>query len=914
MIQPDYSCGDSAFRKTFRISVLALSLFVILKVPARSQAPHIYSIGPEPEKIYLQLDGKVYTTDKTIWFKSIVTNASDHHLTNLSGVLYAELIGPDEKLIERKLIKLENGIGNGFFDLNKDYPDGTYQIRAYTEWDRNFGTDFFFNEYIQVFSSSEKVKKEPIYNVTLLEKKDNKRRLTACFDPAAIDSLNKKELTVIITIDKNVDSLTIRKDKDDKFKVEYDIPDSCQFVTLKMLTKKLSGFSKTIVLDKDHLDLQFFPESGELVDGIGSRVGFKALEYSGRGKGVLGDIINARGEIISRFESNKLGMGSFLLNNPDKHSAYFARLKLQSDSNMSNIYPLPRVALQGNVLSVRRKPGEIFLAARSSYLNNDSICIKVKCRGVLFYEIKGKLKDGALAFSLPADKLPDGIISFTMLDSNLRPVAERLYFNERPESRLNIDISTDKDNYLQRESTKLDIRTTNNLNEPVAANMSLLVVNKEQMRQIQNSRQNILSYFLMSSDLRGEIEDPGFYFSNKKGYEDLDALMLTQGWSKYLYNKSVDTVIYQPESRLNLSGFVSGILFGKKRKEAELTMMTFGRRKTVQTLTTDSLGRFYFNLNDEYGENLNILIQSASHSGKNKDYTIVLDKKESPGISFDHIPLVGKVDSVIKQLVETNIERKKVDDTYKLSNGILLGEVKVEAYRMTPVRRKVMQEYGKPNEVISGEIIKKEEEKWSFGLYSVLQSKFPNQIRIFRYDGELLAEVRKSVPTLVVVDGKGVNHDDYGSVAYIPPSEVSSFEIIKDVSNRYTIWFEFCPECSPASTPPTIDVIAIYTYGGNGIYGIHKAKGIFKAVVPVFSTPREFYAPKYENLQPGDWFKPDLRALISWKPKLVTDSLGKTSATFYNADVPGNMEVVVEAISHDGKIGYQEITYGVKKR
>jgi hypothetical protein len=863
----------------------------------------------------MQLDGKVYTTDKTIWFKAIVTNASDHNLTKLSGVLYVELIGPDEKIIEKKLIKLENGIGTGFFDLNQNYSEGTYLIRAYTEWDRNFGTDFFFNEYIQVFAPTAKMKPEPISNVTLVEKKDKKRQLIAYFDPFVIDSLHKKELTLIITHDKIIDTLSLKKDDDNKFRIDYDIPDNCQFVTLKMVTKNLFSFTKTIVLDEDHLDLQFFPESGELVHGIRSRVGFKALEYNGKGKSVTGEIINGKGEVLTRFKSNKLGMGSFIFNNPDKDSACFARLKSQSDSNLSNIYPLPKVSPQGNVLSVIRSGDAIHITASSSYLKNDSIYIKVSCRGLVYYEIKGKLKDGVLSFSLPVNKLPDGIIAFTMMDNTGHPVAERLAFNERSDSRLNIEISTDKVTYIQRELTKLKIKTTDNHSEPVATSLSLLVLNKEQMGQIQNTRQNILSYFLLSSDLKGEIENPGFYFSNNKSYDDIDALMLTQGWRRYLYNKSVDTVTFKPESRLNLSGSVSGILFQKKKKAAEITVMTFGRRKAVQTLTTDSLGRFYFDLNDEYGQNLNILIQSANHAGRNKDYKIVLDKKESPKITFDHIPSIGKVDSVIKKLVENNIERKKVDETYKLSGGILLGEVKVEAYRMTPARKKVMQEYGKPNEVISGETIQEKEEKWSFGLYSVLQSKFPDKVHIFRIsDGELLAEVRKTAPTLVVVDGSAVNHDDYGSIAYIPPSEVSSFEIIEDVSNRSKVWFEFCPECNPLSIPKTIDVIAIYTYGGSGIYGVHKPEGIIKASVPVFSTPREFYTPKYANLQPGDWYKPDLRALIDWEPKLIADSLGKASTTFYNADVPGNMQVVVEAISNDGKIGYQELTYNVRKR
>ena len=257
-----------------------------------------------------------------------------------------------------------------------------------------------------------------------------------------------------------------------------------------------------------------------------------------------------------------------------------------------------------------------------------------------------------------------------------------------------------------------------------------------------------------------------------------------------------------------------------------------------------------------------------------------------------------------------------MDDTYKLSSGdIQLGEVVVEAYRMTPIRKKVMEEYGKPNLVISGKSIQEKEEKWSYGLYSVLYFKFP-EITIHRFNnGRLIAQVRRGVETLVVVDGVAVNFLDYDLIPYIPPSEVSSFEIIKNAKNFLQLYKEYLP---PGSSPLDLDnygdVIAIYTYGGNGIYGVHKPKGIIKSAVPVFSTPREFYAPKYANLQPEDWYKPDLRALIDWEPKLIVDSLGKASTTFYNADVVGNMQVVVEAISEDGKIGYQELIYNVRKR
>ena len=119
---------------------------------------------------------------------------------------------------------------------------------------------------------------------------------------------------------------------------------------------------------------------------------------------------------------------------------------------------------------------------------------------------------------------------------------------------------------------------------------------------------------------------------------------------------------------------------------------------------------------------------------------------------------------------------------------------------------------------------------------------------------------------------------------------------------------------TPMDVPTSGDVIAIYTYGKKGIFGANQAVGIMKAAIPVFSAPRQFYAPKYDNLQPNDWVKPDKRALVHWEPQLAVDSLGRASASFYNADNIGDMQVVVEAISEKGELGYQEVFYNVKKR
>lgn len=343
--------------------VLPLSISVLFSFPSLAQDMGNYSHASFAEKIYLQLDSKVYTTDRTIWYKCIVANAMDHAPNTLSGVLYVELIDSNEKIIEKKTIRIENG----------SYSEGLYLIRAYTEWNKNFQSDFFFNEYIHVFAPSVKKKAEPISNITLVEKQNNERQLTAYLHPLSIDSLHEKELTIIITLDDTKDSLTIKKNRDEKYMVDYTIPHDCQFITLQIKTKNQFRYSKTIALNEEGIDLRFFPESGELVHGLNSKVGLKALDYSDKGKMVDGVIVNGQGEIVTSFRSNQLGMGSFTLTNVDSSTTYQARLASQSAGRLSTMYPLPSISAIGNVLSVIKKENEIRLIASSNYLKNESI-------------------------------------------------------------------------------------------------------------------------------------------------------------------------------------------------------------------------------------------------------------------------------------------------------------------------------------------------------------------------------------------------------------------------------------------------------------------------------------------------------------------------------------------------------------
>lgn len=868
------------------------------------------------EKIYLQLDRKVYTNGDTVWFKCIISNASEHTPSLLSGVLYVELIGADESIRQKKLIKIENGIGQGNFDLDKETPKGNYLIRAYTQWNQNFDDDFFFEEYIQVFPN-ETQNTEAIQNIKLIKEETASDHLEVFFNPKVLDSLQKNKLTVYVTVDDKKDSLLIKKGKNNKYILNYNIEKESQFATLKILTENKKTYIKTFVLNKDYMDLQFFPESGELVHGLSSKVGFKALDANGKGKIIEGDIIDEKEIIITSFKSNTLGMGSFFIANADSSKKYYARLRFPASLNNKPLhYPLPIVAATGNTLAVSKQRDHILIKALSNYMKDDSIFVRISFRGVDLYEKKVNLNQGLYKSLLSTTLIPEGIISFTILDNSKKPIAERLYFNEKPQSRIKINLSTDKNKYSKRELTNLNIQTTNYNDEPVKTNASVLVINKEELGTMQSLRQNILSYFLIDSELKGNIENPGYYFKNNSSmHDDLEVLMLTQGWNKYNYSKpNKSSLILNPEKSLTVSGRVNNLFSEKKgKKDVELTMMTSGTFKSFYKQKTDSLGKFKFHLNDEYGKEIEVLIQTANKSDKKISNSVVLDQKISPSVLFEQDKSIEQIDSIVEKFIKKSIKQKEIDEKFKMQfGGILLDQVEISA-KMAPNKQKVTERYGKPKTIIKGKEILSKEKKWSYGLYSVLLFNYPDKVRIERMPDQNLYATVNNEPTLVLVDGIPVPFYDYVHIPNISPSEVSSFEIIENAKGFSRLFCEVHTELRMCAfvAPPWGNVIAIYTHAGIGLAGAQKPKGLTQTAVPVFSSTKEFYAPKYENIPPDDWQHPDIRTLIHWHPILKTDDLGKTSTSFYNTDNKGKMMIIVEAVSDEGEIGYQELNYEI---
>ncbi|WP_308991841.1 hypothetical protein QLS71_006495 [Mariniflexile litorale] len=882
------------------------------------------------EKIYLQLSSTVFTTDKTIWFKAIVTDLN-HTPTKLSGILHVELIDFDERVIDQKLLKLEKGIADSFFQLNEAMSSGRYLIRAYTKWNTNFDADFISEYYINLYTPKTILEnEEAIRGIILTENESKQYELSAKVFPRVIDPKYRGKLMLYIDMDTKEDSVEIKKDKQGDYRFNYLLPEAVVKAKLELrldaikLKNNNYGFvntySKTFFIDKDYLDLQFFPEGGKLVDGVLSTVAFKALDYKNEGQKVSGNIVDQYDSVIAPFVSNKLGMGITYFK-ADVDKIYYGSVKNNRDVEYK--FMLPKVVPIGQVLTVRQAGNYIRIGINSNDLKQDSIYLKVQSRGVTFHNSKLQLKNGIVNIALEKKSLPEGIVKLTILNTNKEPVCERLIYNFSEDYRLNITATPHLKQYSQRDKTIINIFTKDKDSQLVKAHLSVLILNKEQLGRMQDRRQNILSYFLLNSELRGNIESPYIYFdkANKNRHRDMDALMLTQGWRHYKYENSEITTNFkiEPEKTLVVSGTV-GEFFNpnnKKKQPLDLTLMTFGKPQSVFKQQVDSTGYFNFYLDDMYADDLEILIQSKNYKGKQKDYTINIDKTLPPNINYKKKESIQLVDSINNYLKE-NIERKHVEEDFKVSSGtIALDEVKLSGYKLTTEREKMMNLHGPPDIVIEDKELHKEIKKWSYGLFSVLLFSYPEDIsirRVGRNGGFLLAEAHGADFTFIIIDGIPVKIENYGLIGSLPTEEIKSVEIIKSPKNPRKYVNEVFGDPRALDGALTISFISIYTYSKKGLFGVQRTSGIFKGTISGLTPQREFYAPKYEDLQHDDWNIPDLRSVVYWNPNIITDIEGKAQIDFYNADNTGDMLVVVEGITENGHIGYYNMSYTVDEK
>jgi len=627
-------------------------------------------------------------------------------------------------------------------------------------------------------------------------------------------------------------------------------------------------------------DLQFFPEGGDMVAGISSRIAFKATDPSGKGISLNGVIVNDRNEQVATFETKKFGMGSFIFT-PAADTRYKALVTTEGKDLL--VRDLPAVKKQGYVLGLTSTAGRLDLRVNSASTADDAIYLFIHNGSQVSLAERLTLNNGKATFPIDKKKLSDGISYLTLFNQAGQPVAERLYF-KRPERKLRIDASADLTQYQARQQVKVRLAAVNESGVAQAADLSVSI---HQLDDLQQAEQvDIVSHLWLGSAIKGHLESPAYYFQNDftETEEALDHLLLTQGWRQFKWDQilSAQKPLFKflPEHNGHLiAGKITGPQ-GNPVADKVSYLGVIGKRVQFYGANSDTTGRLLFNTKDFYGAN-EIVVQTNNEVDSN--FTIAI---QSPfAEQFNATPLSDfKVSPAQLDLLQSHSLSMQVQNTYTgdqlrryYSPGIDSAEF-----------------YGKPFKAY------KLDNYTRFTTMEEVLREFIAEVSVYRakksYQLKVIAEKRfLEANPLVLLDG--VPYFNMDQVMALDPLKIQSLEVV----NHKYFW------------GPTVSegIIRMQTYK-NDLAGMEIDPRAIVLDYEGMQLQREFYSPVYESADQKSSRLPDFRNLLYWSPSLTTDSQGNGNISFYTSDQVGHYIGVIEGVAKDGIPGRKVFTFEVK--
>ena len=611
--------------------------------------------------------------------------------------------------------------------------------------------------------------------------------------------------------------------------------------------------------------LSFFPEGGDLIDGIPTKVAFKAWDGKGMPAEVKG-VLQENGKEIARLETVHDGMG-FVFMLPRKTSSY--KVVLSDGQEFS----FPEVADSGLSIYLRKQTDEYleFHLCQPKEAAPQKIRLTGRMRGKLYCMAEGTLRD-ILRIKIPVKEFPlQGIAEFTLYNENGQPMAERLVY-VHPERKLHIELNTDSARYFTRGKGKLNVKVTDEAGNPVQAHLGLSIFDGAYQNEL--NPENMLSYCLLSTEIKGNIHNPAYYFdgNNKDRLSALDLLLLTQGWRRYVWEKADSAML----ADCFLSDEIRGRqILGKKKKQKELgngeqLLQVSGPSTENRFVLIDSLGKF--------------VVPTDLMLGLRGGYVYLkpmLDKDEyKPSVIVEET--FGKADSLRKscQSYFPYMNPSQVLSELQLDypiisqdSSILLSEITVTGKKGRIFRDKMMGRLDSLAQISIGV-------SWVCGCRSDCGT-FLNDYKGYSHHpiGCPCIPPKKRVPPVI--------GETYALIKYGPVGKKGGWNDGWIVTAKDHVIYqgeEFTEE----------ELLRM-----NNLW---RVKGYYGT--------REFYQPDELDMQSP---MPDARNVLLWKPDIVTDEKGEAEVEFFCSDINTSFVGVMEGTDGLGNLGTSQCEFRVLK-
>ena len=845
--------------------VIFIQLFIVSSLHAQSEetsrilsyiqkAMNFSKVVPQ-EKVYLHFDNMGYFENETLWFKAYVTRTDTGRPTDLSKVLYVELLNPSGDIVRTCKYPVDSlGVSHGDIRLDSLLTSGYYEVRAYTRYMTNWGTNAVFSRVFPIFKAP---KKEGDYSDLTI-----RTMLYYARDPnnrTSDDSLYQRAIEEgIYTHD---------------------------------LMKTVS--------------VKFYPEGGDLIAGKKCRVAMLAVDDNGHPYEGEGFVMNEKGDVLASVKTDTLGRGLFeLVPDTGKLTFQIRNLKKLNRKNLPTrngvqFIPLPVAKEEGCALHVDAVSEQMLATLQCT----DGICGSmlgyVLMHNGNIYRCDTLTASPLMEIELDRQAMPEGVNQMTVFDSRGAIMAERLFFIcPKPDKSDSIQVTAITKRLKPCGKVELELQTKPN------ANLSFSAMDAKTMT---NGKQgNMKTWMLLSSEVRGYIHNVDYYFEadDKEHRQNADLLMLTQGWRRYDWRLMSEKYTFRKAQPIEDQFYLNGQLkvYRKHNPVSNVRMYVSLYNEKGQSLignaVTDSMGNYAFKMPFLDGEwkmciyTTRDIKKKDKAKEKRKTYYVGIDRQFSPNPRY----LTPSETTILHPLAPNAFVKKPFEELEEEDEFIPITE-KDHVLQNVTVKAKRKRYFTNDNWRWKNEAYGKQYATIYYNadreLDNILDRGEPVPRTIDFIRDKLNAELDKYGLEEHKISGRGiamvVDNNDGGGYSewlnYVKSIYIVFNEMMSPTLGRWDI------------IDSRIHNIIVYLYT-HRIFSTESNKGLRRTYFQGFNQASTFKTEDYSVIPP----MADFRRTIWWQPDITTDAEGKAKVEFFNNSTCEEMYISVEGMTKDGKV------------
>lgn len=532
------------------------------------------------EKVYLHMDNTSYMAGDTLWYKAYVVRASSLLPTDVSGVLYVDLLNADGQQMERQMLHIDSlGQADGAFVLKLPIRAGYYEVRAYTRAMTNW--EGYFSRIVPIFESRNPQKAEH-----------------------TLASGDASQLTL-------------------------PSPRSHDQVTLGAPRPYIMG-------SKAERLLTFYPEGGTRAKGVAQRIAYELTDGRGTAADDTLQLYNNEKQLLATFAPLYAGRGYFDV--PKTMQGGYICIKGEKKQ-----YPLPIATANYGLRAQQADDGLslTILANDSVCKQNNLLGLAVLSREKVCYFDTLTVNEGETELFIPRKALRGGVNRVELYDVSGHSQATRLVWvtpNQEENRRISVHLEQNEKVYAPFSPAVVTIDLHDKANRPVQTTLSVAV--RDGSSNITETCDGGLeANLLLASELRGYVARPDLYFEKDDAAhrQMLDLLLLVQGWQANRFSVMCGAEPFALQQPIEERPILRGRLFAdnarqKPRANYQLNMLAYSLDgQTMQGKTrTDKEGRFAFENNAPFKGDFYAQFSQSSDTGKKSWSRLSIDQWFAP--------------------------------------------------------------------------------------------------------------------------------------------------------------------------------------------------------------------------------------------------------------------------------------------